>query len=182
MDFKELRRKAEAKRWCREHPDIDLYQDRTGCASAGVAVMVAVVLLLVGCKTKYVPVVEVHEQHHWHTDSIRHTDSTYHEKETVVMQLDSAEMSKYGIRLQAAERAWLVRTAELERQLQHLERMTADRDTIHDSIPVPYPVEVVKEVPAPLTWWQNVRIGFANVALFAAVLLLLVAFVKSKIK
>lgn len=51
-----------------------------------------------------------------------------------------------------------------------------------DSVPVPYAVEVIKEVDRPLTWWQRVRIGFANVAIFAAVLLILVALVKIKIK
>ena len=40
-------------------------------------------------------------------------------------------------------------------------------DTIYqaktDSIPVPY--EVVKEVPAPLSWWQRVRLWLGNVVL-----------------
>jgi hypothetical protein len=34
-----------------------------------------------------------------------------------------------------------------------------------DSIPVPY--EVVKEVPAELTWWQRVRLWFGNAVLLA---------------
>ena len=35
----------------------------------------------------------------------------------------------------------------------------------HDSIPVPY--EVIKEVPAELSWWQTARIHLANILLYA---------------
>jgi hypothetical protein len=34
-----------------------------------------------------------------------------------------------------------------------------------DSIPVPY--EVMKEVPAPLSWWQRVRLWLGNAVLLA---------------
>lgn len=34
-----------------------------------------------------------------------------------------------------------------------------------DSVPVPYPVEKRVEVEKPLTWWQSVRLSFANVML-----------------
>ena len=101
---------------------------------------------LAGCKqTEYVPVVEMHDVHHWHTDSVKQTDSVYHEKTTTIMQLDSAAMATYGIQLKSAERAWLVKTAELERQIERLMAMSATKDSVHDSIP--YPVEVIKEVP-----------------------------------
>jgi hypothetical protein len=35
----------------------------------------------------------------------------------------------------------------------------------HDSVPVPY--EVIKEVPAELSWWQTARIHLANILLYA---------------
>ena len=131
-------------------------------AAAGIAA----VLLLGSCTTtRYVPVVETHEQHHWHTDSVKQMDSVYHEKTTTIMQLDSAAMAKYGIQLKAAERAWLVKTAELERQLQQLERLTAERDSVHDSIPVPVPYPVTVEVPAQLSWWQRFRMNAGGIAL-----------------
>ena len=82
------------------------------------------------------------------------------------MQLDSAAMARYGIRLKDAERAWLVKTAELERQLQQLERLTADRDTIHDSIPVPYPV--IKEVEKQLTRRQQMVMCIGLFAIIVA--------------
>ena len=108
--------------------------------------MAILAAVLAGCKqTEYVPVVETHDVHHWHTDSVKQTDSVYHEKTTTIMQLDSAAMARYGIQLKSAERAWLVKTAELERQIERLMAMSATKDSVHDSIP--YPVEVIKEVP-----------------------------------
>lgn len=124
--------------------------------------------LLPSCTTtKYVPVVEKHDDHHWHTDSVIQKDSTYHEKETTIMQLDSAEMARYGIRLKQAERAWLVRTNELQRQIERLEAMSATRDTVRDSIP--YPVEVPVEVAKPLPWWKQafLTLGYGSALVMA---------------
>ena len=118
--------------------------------------LAAVAVAFTACTTtKYVTVPEVHEVHHHHTDSIKQTDSVTVEKETVIMQLDSAAMAKYGIQMKAAERAWLVKTAELEHRLQQL--IENHTDTVHERDSVPYPVEVIKEVEVekPLHWWQK---------------------------
>ena len=37
----------------------------------------------------------------------------------------------------------------------------------HDTIPQPYPVEVIKEVPAELSWWQRLRLWIGNIGLMA---------------
>ena len=127
--------------------------------------LAAVGIMLTACKnTEYITVPEIHEVHHHHTDSIKQTDSVRVEKETTIMQLDSAAMAKYGIQLKSAERAWLVKTAELEQRLQQL--IENHTDTVHERDSVPYPVEVIKEVPAKLTWWQQMRIHFANIVLW----------------
>jgi len=129
-----------------------------------VAVALGVGLVLTACTTtREVVVPEVHEVHHHDHDSVYMHDSTYHERETIVMQLDSEAMAQYGIQLQAAERAWLVRTRELERQVQRLMEMKASIDSVRDSIPVPYSVEV--QVPAELTWWQMTRMHCGEVLL-----------------
>jgi hypothetical protein len=139
------------------------------------AAIAAGLLCLGGCKVNErvvtVTVPEVHEVHHWHTDSTNQSDTLIHEKETVVMQADSATMAQFGIQLKENERAWMIRTKELERQLQRMERLIAERDTVHDSIPKPYPVEVVKEVPAKLTAWQQFRMSMGNVLLYALLIL-----------
>lgn len=148
-----------------------------GC---GIYVVLAIVLLaimlLTSCTaTKYVPVHDTHDVHHWHTDSVVQADTTIIDRQTVIMQLDSEAMAKYGIQLKDAERAWLVKTQEMERQLRQLERLTADRDTVRDSIAVPYPLEVIKEVEKPFAWWQTALMW----AGFAAIIFLLIIFVRS---
>lgn len=109
---------------------------------------VAMMLAFSGCTTtKYVPVTEKHTEHHWHTDSVKERDSTHTERNTVIRELDSAAMAKYGIQMERNQKAWIVLQREMESRMRELERMTATKDTIHDSIPIPYPVEVTKEVP-----------------------------------
>lgn len=133
----------------------------------------AIILALLICAlfgscttTQYVPVTEQHTEHHWHTDSVKERDSIHTENTTIIREVDSAAMAKYGIQMQANQRAWLVLQREMEQRLRELEHMTATHDTIHDSVPVPYPVEVIKEVPAKLTWWQQTRLHLANILLF----------------
>jgi len=132
----------------------------------GMVIAVAfLALLMCSCKSvEYVTVPQQHTEHHWHTDSVHTIDSVFNEKETVVMQLDSAEMARYGIQLKQAERAWLVRTKELERQIQQLMQQSQSRDTVRDSIPVPYPVE--KLVEKQLSKGQMLRLAVGDIAIF----------------
>ena len=115
------------------------------------ALLVALALLSSCTTTRVVTVPEVHEVIHHQSDTVIQKDSVIHEKETTIMQLDSAAMSKYGIQLKSAERAWLVKTTELEREIERLMAMSATKDSVHDSIPVPYPVTkyVEKQLSKP---------------------------------
>jgi hypothetical protein len=143
-----------------------------GCLQAvgivgGIIAALLICALFGSCTTtKYVPVTEQHTEHHWHTDSVKERDSVHTENTTIIREVDSAAMAKYGIQMQNNQRAWLVIQREMEKRLRELEHMTATRDTIHDSIPVPHPVEVIKEVPAKLTWWQQTRLHLANILLY----------------
>ena len=143
---------------------------KSGCMQV-IIYFVAIIVGLALCAlfgscatTKYVPVTQQHTEHHWHTDSVRERDSVHTENSTIIRELDSAAMARYGIQLKNAERAWLVQSREMEMRLRELERMTATRDTVHDSIPAPYPVEV--KVPVDLTWWQQTRLHIANILLW----------------
>ena len=131
------------------------------------AFIVALLCALLGSctTTKYVPVTETHTEHHWHTDSVKERDSTHTERETVIREVDSAAMARYGIQMESNQRAWLVLQREMESRLRELKHMSAQRDTVHDSIPVPYPV--IKEVPAQCSWWQQTRLHLANIVLYA---------------
>lgn len=134
----------------------------------GICVAAMIILWLTSCTTptKVVTIPEVHEQHHWHTDSIIKRDSVIREKQTTIRELDSAAMAQFGIHIKQDEKAWVVSVNELRREIERLEAKSADRDTIRDSIPKPYPVEVIKEVPAELSWWQQARLKLANILLY----------------
>lgn len=128
---------------------------------------------VVGCKqVELVAVPQQHTEHHWHTDSVFQRDSVVKESLTTVMQIDSAAMAKYGIQLKSAERAWLVKTQEMERVIQELMAKSATKDTVRDSVAVPYPVEVEKK----LTWWQKTKMdagGWAILVMAVVVLLVI---------
>lgn len=128
---------------------------------------------VVGCKqVELVAIPQQHTEHHWHTDSVFQRDSVVKESLTTVMQLDSAAMAKYGIQLESAERAWLVKTQEMERVIQELMSRSATKDTVRDSVAVPYPVEVEKK----LTWWQKAKMdagGWAILVMAVVVLLVI---------
>jgi hypothetical protein len=152
-----------------------------GCITYMAAILTGLLLCVLfgSCTTtKYVPVTEQHTEHHWHTDSVKERDSIHTENTTVIRELDSAAMAKYGIQMESNQRAWLILQREMENRLRELEHMTATRDTIHDSIPQPYPV--VKEVPAELTWWQQTRLHIANIVLWLLIVITVVIIARKK--
>ena len=116
---------------------------------------------LLGCKTKVVTVPEVHE--HWHhtTDTIERIDSVTDWKTTVVREVDSATMARFGVELQGMQRAWLVETDRMQRELSRLRESRTDTVVERDSIPVPYPVD--KLVEKELTKWQRWRLHMGDV-------------------
>ena len=140
---------------------------------SGIILALLICALFGSCTTpKYVPITETHTEHHWHTDSVKERDSTHTERETIIREVDSAAMARYGIQMESNQRAWLVLQREMENRLRELEHMTAQRDTVRDSIP--YPVEVTKEVPAELTWWQRTQMYAGDVLLLAVIIGILV--------
>ena len=63
-------------------------------------------------------------------------------------------------------------TVRIERwHTKYVEREKHDTTYVatHDTIPQPYPVETVKEVPADLSWWQRVRLWLGNAVLLAVI-------------
>lgn len=127
--------------------------------------MMLLALVLESCRTERIVTVPEYHEHivHQH-DTIIQRDTIQHERNTIVREVDSTAMAAYGIRLDKAERAWLIQTEALRREVSELRQHQTDTVTLHDSIPVPYPVE------KPLTWWQSTSIKW-----FKWLLLLLVA-------
>ena len=124
---------------------------RLAYALVAAAVGILLCALLSSCTTtQYVPVPE------YHTDTLRQV-TVRHDS---VMVHDSIHVSEKGD------------TVRIERwHTQYRDRWHTD--TVYQSKrdSIPYPVEVVKEVPAKLTWWQQTRLHLANIVLWMLLLL-----------
>lgn len=123
-------------------------------------IIIAMVLVLSGCKTRTV-VVTVPEVR---TDTLIITKS---QRDSIWLH-DSVHVSEKT----ENDTVWL----EVKKwHTKYIETRT--RDTIyiatHDTIPHPYPVEVIKEVEKELTWWQKTKMWVGGIAM----LLLLAWFV-----
>ncbi len=147
------------------------------CAwSFWLSIVMMVMMYLCSCTTtRVVTVPEVHEVHHHHTDSVFKRDSVIDHKTTTIRELDSAAMAQYGIKLERAERAWLIQTDRLQRELSELKEAKSDTVIQRDS--VPYPVEVIKEVPRKSTWFERIMFCTGIVSI-----LCLILFVAKKIE
>ena len=143
------------------------------CCAWGFWLFIAMTVAMYLCScttTRVVTVPEVHEVHHHHTDSVFKRDSVIDHKTTTIRELDSAAVAQYGIKLENAERAWLIQTDRLQRELSELKEAKSDTVIQRDS--VPYPVEVVKEVPRQKSWFERTMFSVGIIALMALALFL----------
>lgn len=125
------------------------------CFIVAFIVIVMLCALLGSCTTtKYVPVIETH------TDTLIQTRTKY---DSIYLS-DSIYVSDF------VRDDTVYKTIERWRT-KYIERMS--HDTLYQSKTdsIPYPVEVVKEVPAQLTWWQQTRLHLANILLWLLALL-----------
>lgn len=135
---------------------------KCGCGSLlllGLIIMLAVALLTGCTTTRFVEVERVSR------DTVRQVSQVH---DSIYIH-DSVNVSQYrqGDTLYVCQTRW--------RDRWHVQTQT---DTVRtarvDSIPQPYPVEVVREVEKPLTAWQTFRLHLANVVLIALGLLIAV--------
>ena len=133
--------------WCE-------YQQRMmmsngGCGSMVLAAVVVMVVLAVmtGCKqVEYVAVPQQHTDTLWQSHSLR--DSIYVHDSTYVFESgDTVMVEKWHTKYKLKE--------------VHDTTYMAT----HDTIPAPYPVEVVKEVEKDLSWWQQTRMHIGGVVI-----------------
>lgn len=155
-------------------PDENL--ERDGCimsAAAGMLIWIllaalAIIVTFTGCASKeYITVPEVHEIHHYSRDTVNRIDSITFEHTTIVREADSATLAAYGIQIEAMQHAWLIESTRMQREINRLTQTKTEAVTIRDSLAVPVPVPVVREVPAALTWWQRIRLQLANIVIIA---------------
>ena len=140
---------------------------KAGCLQL-VGMIGAIIVALLICAlfgscttTKYVPMPE------YHTDTVHISHNT---RDSIYVH-DSTYIKEKGD------------TMLIERwHTQWRDRIV--RDTIYQSKrdSIPYPVEVIKEVPAKLTWWQQTRIHLANILLYLILIVGIIYIGKKHIK
>lgn len=121
-------------------------------------VFCALALLCCACGiTKYVPIETVKTEYRDKVirDSIYHYDSVF-----VKQTADTVFFERYK---------YLYR-----------DKLIKDSIFIQDTIRIPYPVEVIKQVKAPLTSWQNFQLWSGRIALILALLFGLYLILKLK--
>ena len=129
---------------------------KAGCLQIiSIVVMMTVGLLLCAlfgsCKSvEYVPVIE------HHTDTLIQTKIV---KDSVYMK-DSTHVSEKGDTVRIEH--W--RTQFVKNEV---------HDTVYisktDSVPAPYPVEVIKKVPAELTMWERLKMKAGGIAILLCI-------------
>ena len=140
---------------------------KAGCLQL-VGMIGAIIVALLICAlfgscttTKYVPMPE------YHTDTVHISHNT---RDSIYVH-DSTYIKEKGD------------TMLIERwHTQWRDRIV--RDTIYQSKrdSIPYPVEVIKEVPAKLTWWQQTRLHLANILLYLILIVGIIYIGKKHIK
>lgn len=145
------------------HPDYDQYKGmsddermKAGClqlASYIVMILFGLLLcaLLGSCKSvEYVPVIE-HRIDTVIQNTVRHDSIMVKDSIYVQQNGDTVRIEKWH-------------TKYVEREV---------RDTVYisktDSVPAPYPVEVIKEVPAELTMWELLKMKAGGIAIMLCI-------------
>ena len=147
-----------------------------GCASYIIILcLLALLCLLSGCTTtRYVEVPgPTHTEIRHRTDTVHQTDTLIDHKETIIREADSAMLAQFGIQLDGAQKAWLIQSQQLQREINRLKQSRTDTIHVTDSVPYPVEVPVEKIVEKPLTYWQRLRMQTGDIALIALGLALL---------
>jgi hypothetical protein len=144
---------------------------KAGCLQL-VGIVGAIIVALLICAlfgscttTKYVPVPE------YHTDTVR---IVQHQRDSIYLS-DSIYVNDF------VREDTVYKTIERWRT-KHIERIS--HDTLYQSKvdSIPYPVEVIKEVPAKLTWWQQTRLHLANILIYLILIVGIIYVGKKHIK
>ena len=137
------------------------------------ATTIAMVLMLQGCRTKYVSVPEYHKEYINRTDSFFHTDTIKEKEWMTIKEVDSVQLAKLGVQLRNIKNAYLIeRNRNRERNNTTLKAKT---DTVikTDSIRVPYPVE------QKLNKWESLKmeVGGWAIGVLSVVLLAVIGYI-----
>ena len=134
--------------WCEYQQRMMLSNGGCGTMVLTAVVVMVVLAVMTGCKqVEYVAVPQQHTDTLWQSHSLH--DSIYvHDSTYVFERGDTVMVEKWHTKYKLKE--------------------VHDTTYIatHDTIPAPYPVEVVKEVEKDLSWWQQTRMHIGGVVLW----------------
>lgn len=141
-----------------------------GCGPTLMCFVILIAWCFIGCKsTEYVPVVENHTETIHHHDTVKQIDSTHTEITTIIREVDSAMMAQYGIQLKAQERAFLIQTDKLQKEISRLKEIQRDSVAKQDSVPK----IVIKEVEKKQSFWDRIHMFFSDVVMFLIIFIVL---------
>ena len=136
-----------------------------------IVVSMVVCLLLFGCKTQYVPVVENHTEYVHIHDTIKQTDSVKTNTNTIIRESrpeDSLMLAELGIKLKANERLLILLQKELtEKNKEKIESHNKDSVRV-DSVQVPYPVE------RKLSRWEQIKMDCGGIAIGGVIIAVII--------
>lgn len=137
--------------------------------------VIIALFVLASCKTKYVPVIETHTETIHHHDSVKQIDSVFNEKTTLIREVDSATMAQYGIQINSMEKAWLIQSDKLQKEISRLESQKVDSFVRIDSVPK----IVIKEVEKKQTIKQRISEFFIDAIIAIVIVGILVILVRA---
>ena len=134
-----------------------------GCGPVLMCMLILFAFCLIGCKsTEYVPVVENHTETIHHHDTVKQIDSTHTEITTIIREVDSAMMAQYGIQLKAQERAFLIQTDKLQKEISRLKEIQKDSVAKQDSVPK----IAIKEVEKKQSFGDRIQTFFSDAVMY----------------
>lgn len=142
---------------------------------AYIALCVIGILALASCRSvRYVPVekVSVKTEYIHSSDTILQVDTIEHFSNTIIREVDSVALAEMGIRLDGMKKAWLIEKNNLERQLSNMSASSSNIVERVDSVFVPQPFPVEKE----LSLWEKIKLKFFDIVVFVLIVLLVLHF------
>ena len=145
-------------------------------------VVLAFICWLCSCKSiKYVPVEIIKKEQVHTTDTVRQTDTTRVETNTIIREArpeDSVMLAKLGIKLQSNERMLIMLQQELSEARSEIEHSHSKDSVRVDSVEVPYPVE------RKLSRWEEFCLDYGKVTTGGTIvcLFMIVAYLVRRLK
>lgn len=140
-------------------------------------------LVLSSCSTaKNIEPISATNRYEVTHDTIYQIDSIYVSTHTIIREADSAALAAMGIQMSDMQKSWIIKEESLQREIHSLKSRSSDTTYITDTLWQPYEVEKIVEVPAKLTWHEEMFVVIGKYTLIAALILIVFIILKYRIK